>query len=309
MTALRVATRGSRLALAQTRCVVEALRRHEPDLEIETVIVSTHGDRDRTTALDRLNAVGVFTKQVEQALRDGRAEIAVHSFKDLPSEAARGLTIAAIPERLWAPDVLVAREPLAGLEALAAGATVGTSSPRRRALLAAMRDDLNILPVRGNVPTRIAKVDRGEFDVVVLARAGLERLGLAERISAVLDPMVFVPAPAQGALAVQCRTDDAATRNLARRIDHGPTRTVVLAERQVLAGLHPGCHAPIGVYARFEADDTMRLIGFLADPDARRPIRREVAGPAKDAEGLASRLVEAILTAGGADILKTLENA
>lgn len=307
MSRLRFATRGSELALAQTGSVIEALRAVHAGLEAETVVVRTTGDRDRTTALWKMGEVGVFTAQVEQALLDGRADVAVHSFKDMPTEATAGLTVAAVPERRWPEDALVALGRLQSLDDLGVGARVGTSSPRRIALLRSMRPDLTIEPVRGNVPTRLRKVDAGQLDAVVVARAGLERLGVGERISLILDPTWFVPAPAQGALAVQCRSDDRRTVEWLGALEHGPTRQVVAAERAVLAGLHPGCHAPVGVHAALETDGTMRIRAFLADTEGRNVIRKEMQGPAARGREIAREMVEQILAEGGREILRAME--
>jgi len=305
---LRVATRGSDLALAQSGRVTAALRAAHPGLEIEVVTIKTAGDRDRASALWKMPGMGFFTTQVEQALLEGRADVAVHSFKDMPTQPTPGLTLTAISRRRWPEDAVVAQGRLESLDALPAGAVVGTSSPRRIALMRTLRPDMRIEPIRGNVPTRLRKVDKGHVDAVIVARAGLERLGMADRISLVLDPTVFTPAAAQGALAIQCRADDAKTAGLLRAVDDGPTRVLVEAERAVLAGLHPGCHAPVGVYAAFEGEGTMRIWAFLADMEAERVIRKELCGPTETAGQMAQEMIRQILDAGGAEILESMGN-
>lgn len=299
---IRIATRGSALALAQTQLVGNALRQ-QAGVEIEVVTISTAGDRDRVSPLWTMSGTGFFTTQVEQALLEGAADVAVHSFKDLPTEMTPGLTIAAVPPRARPEDVMVASGEANSLETLPYGATVGTSSPRRTALLRHARPDLNIQLIRGNVETRLSKVASGQYDATVLARAGLDRLGLSENISCVLDADGFVPAPAQGALAVQCRSDDAALQALLKQIDHRPTAIAVGAERRVLSALHPGCHAPVGIHAIL-ADATLAVTAFVADVMAARVIKESARGPADDAGAVADILIEKLMTAGVEKILE-----
>ncbi|MBN1815964.1 MAG: hydroxymethylbilane synthase [Sedimentisphaerales bacterium] len=307
MKTIRVATRSSDLALAQSGQVIDALRDAHPHLEIEVVKVTTKGDQDRTTALWKLPGMGFFTNQVEQALLEDRAEVAIHSYKDMPSRITEGLTIAAIFERRWPEDVLVAHGMIASLDDLPAGAKIGTSSPRRIALLRTVRHDLNIEILRGNVPTRLARVQEGLLDAIILARAGLERLGLSNRISLILDPAIFTPAPAQGALAIQCKDDDIETRELLQAVNHEPTRLAVETERAVLAGLHPGCHAPVGVYAKRETNGILHMTAFLADTEGKTMIRREMRGKTENGQDMAKKIVQQILDAGGDAILQAME--
>ncbi len=233
--AVRLATRQSALALAQTRLVADALRRAWPGLEVELVPVVTEGDRRRDVATTELGGKGVFTAAVQQAVLDGSADLAVHSAKDLPALQTPGLVLAAVPERADPRDVLVAREPVSGLDDLAPGASVGTGSPRRVALLRWLRPDLEVRPIRGNVDTRLRKARSGDVDAVVLAAAGLGRLGLGDELTAPLDPELFTPAPGQGSLAVEAREDDTRVLGLASAITHRPSRVALRAERTFLA--------------------------------------------------------------------------
>lgn len=306
MRSLTVATRGSRLALAQAEIVITALKNAQPDIDFKIDTISTKGDRAKSTALWQLNGFGFFTRQVEEALLGGRADLAVHSFKDMPTEQTEGVRIAAVSERLFPQDCVVSSQPVSSLDDFGPGAKIGTSSFRRIAQIRHLRGDLTTTGIRGNVETRLAKLEAGQVDAVVLARAGLERLGLAEKISFSFDPQEFIPAPAQGALAVQTRTDDPQTTKLVGSIDHGPTRLTVLAERKVLARLHPGCHAPVGVFARIIGSDIM-ITGFAANIDGSVFLRREVKGPVEQSEILAERLADELIKDGAAKILEALE--
>jgi len=292
MATLRIATRGSRLALVQTGLVGDSLRAAHSDLTIEVVEVHTEGDRDRATPLRVLGGRGVFVKAVEDALLDGRADVAVHSLKDVPTEDVPGLTIAAVPERADPRDVLVASEGRS-LAALPAGARVGTSSRRRAALLRAMRPDLVIGEVRGNVETRIAKVRDGGLDGVILAAAGLQRLGRLADATQFFEAMEFLPAPGQGALGIQCRTDDEAIRSLLAPLDDVSTHAAVDAERGVLEALGSGCSLPVGAYATVDGE-LLALRGMLAADDDALPNFGDATGAVSEAaligRGLGERL-------------------
>ena len=304
---LRIATRGSALALAQTQLVADAISQQCPELEIEIKTVSTAGDRDRISPLWKMAGTGFFTTQVEQALVEGQADIAVHSFKDLPTEMNDALVIGAILPRQFPEDVVVTSCDASSIQALPADAVIGTSSPRRTALLRRIRSDLNIQLIRGNVETRLGKVEAGDYDAIVLAWAGLERLNLSDKISFVLDPNVFVPAPAQGALAVQCRRDDAVMLSVLQGIDDAQTRVTVSAERAVLSALHPGCHAPVGVYATLR-DEIIEIRGFVSDILAAEFIMEQVSGLAVNVDDLAATLIEKLMSAGAEEILKGYQN-
>jgi hydroxymethylbilane synthase len=257
---LKLGTRGSDLALAQAHWTAGALR--NAGCEIEIVTISTAGDRSQAPSFGSIGPQGVFVTEIEQALSAKQVDIAVHSYKDLPTAPPAGLTVAAVPTRVDAADYLLVRKDayagLAnGLLPLQAGASVGTSSARRQAWLRHFRGDINILPLRGNVPTRVRRLASGDYDAIVLAHAGIERLResgdtldalLADIEMIRLDPALFVPAPAQGALALQCRTDEAAVRDLLSALDHPPSRQAVTAERGLLALAEGGCDAAFGAY-------------------------------------------------------------
>lgn len=252
------------LARTQTDWVAGRLR--AAGVEVTVEVVSTLGDRRHDVPVSRLGGDGVFVRELEHALIEGRIDVAVHSLKDLPTAETAGLTLACIPERASPFDAVVGRTSpmLAGLRR---GAVVGTSSVRRVAQLRRLRDDLDIVPLRGNVDTRLRRLDAGDFDAVILAAAGLERLALAARITEFLKPPSFWPAVSQGALAVQARVDDEDSCHSVRVLDHAPTRAAIVAERQMLARLAGGCLAPIGGWARLEGDELV-LGGGVFEPEA-----------------------------------------
>jgi hydroxymethylbilane synthase len=280
---LRVATRGSALARWQAERVVELL-----GIEAEYVIVSTKGDEHRDVPIHAMGGTGVFVKEVEQVVLDGRAEVAVHSAKDLPSETAAGLVLAAVPERADPRDALVGRP----LDEIPTGGRVGTGSVRRKAQLAALRPDLGFAELRGNIPTRLEKA--AGFDAVVLAAAALDRLGLFDRIAERLDPSVVLPQVAQGALAVECRAGDDRTRGLLAGIDDPAARAAVTAERAYLAALGGGCDLPCGALAEADGDGALRLEALLASLDGRIVLRTRVEGRDPEAVGAeaARRIVD-----------------
>jgi hydroxymethylbilane synthase len=268
MTRLVYATRRSPLALAQCRAFCAALRATAPDLELVEEQVVTSGDRIQDRPLSEVGGKGLFVKEIEEALLERRADFAVHSIKDVPGLLPPGLILACIPARADARDVLVAPRHQT-LAALSPGARVGTSSLRRMVALKRIRPDLNLLPVRGNVDTRLRKVDAGEFDAIVLARAGLVRLGLEARATEVLSPEQSLPAVGQGALGVECREADEATRAILSAMHDRPTAICVAAERGVLIALEGDCKTPIAAHAE-RIDVRLRLRAFIADPDGSR---------------------------------------
>jgi hydroxymethylbilane synthase len=283
MRPLRVATRGSALARWQAERIVELL-----GVEAEYVIVSTRGDERRDVPIHAMGGTGVFVKEVEQAVLDGRAGVAVHSAKDLPAETSPELVLAALPERGDPRDALVGRP----LDQIPTGGLVGTGSVRRRAQLAALRPDLGFAELRGNIPTRLEKADG--FDAVVLAAAALDRLGLADRIAERVDPSVVLPQVGQGALAVECRVDDVGTRELLAGVDDAGVRAAVTAERAYLAELGGGCNLPCGALAEAGADGSLRLEALLGSLDGRISLRARVDGHDPGAVGVeaARRLVD-----------------
>ena len=306
MIVLTVATRGGALAMAQTKFVAASLQRIHPGLEIKVHEVTTRGDRDRRTALWNLKDTGFFTSQLEDALIAGEADFAVHSLKDLPTEEREGLTITAVFDRNFVEDCLVSASPVESLEQLPKGAKIGTSSLRRAAQLRHLRADLEPAPLRGNVQTRLKKLDTGEFDAVLLARAGLERLGLGDKIAFVFDPAVFIPAPAQGALGIQTRAHDDKTNEIIASIDDQAARTTAMAERRILTTMQCGCHAPVGAYAKITAGK-VKIHAFICDLQGQNYIARSTTGPTRDAESLAEQLAHELLDAGGAEILAALK--
>jgi len=306
MKLLTVATRGGKLAIAQTGIVISALKKIYPALQIETKKITTTGDRDRRTALWNLKDSGFFTSQVADALLAGKADFAVHSFKDLPTRPREGLTIAAVCERQFAEDCLIATDPADSIEQLRQSAKIGTSSLRRAAQLKHLREDLKPTSIRGNVLTRVRRLEEGKFDAIILARAGIERLGLAKKISFCFDTEQFIPAPAQGALVVQTRTDDAPICKLIAALDDEKARTITFAERQVLTTMQCGCHAPVGAFAKIDGDD-MEITAFISDLQGQNFIRRRIKGPAAQAGKLAKKLASQLLHAGGTEILDDLQ--
>ena len=308
MKRLRIATRPSRLALAQASLAADLLRKTSPDVEISIVEVASAGDRDTQDFLHKSPSVGFFTTEVEEALLDHRADIAVHSLKDLPTAANPALVIAAIPKREEVCDVVISSSALTSLTELPKGSRVGTSSLRRMAQLLHARPDLNIVPIRGNVETRIAKMDKGDYDAIVLAAAGLKRLRLENRISLRLRPDEFMVAPGQGALAVQTRAHDGEVTALVAGIDHRSTHLVVAAEREVLSALHGGCSIPLGVYSALEGE-TLRLSAILASPDGKDFVRASVAGVLTDGIALARELAAKLTSSATPAILACLKPA
>jgi hydroxymethylbilane synthase len=306
MNVLTVATRGGDLAIAQTRLIISALRKTCPDLQIKIKKITTKGDRDKSTALWDLKNAGFFTSQVEDALLSGQADFAVHSFKDLPTQQRKGLILTAVCERTFPEDCLIANDSVGSIRQLSQSARIGTSSLRRAAQIRHLRADLKPAPIRGNVPTRIKLLQQGKFDAIILARAGVERLGLGRKISLCFDPENFIPAPAQGALAVQTRIDDPATTELIAAIDDKKLRTITFAERRVLAAMQCGCHAPVGAFAKIVGND-MDICAFISDLEAKNFIRRRLTGPAADADNLAEKIANELLNADGREILEKLE--
>ncbi|MBV9592172.1 MAG: hydroxymethylbilane synthase [Actinobacteria bacterium] len=297
---LRVGTRVSALARAQTGHVIEAL-----GVATEIVPVVTLGDRS-AAAVDQLGGTGVFTSALRDALLAGEIDVAVHSYKDLPTAPAQGIVLAAVPRREDPRDALVARDGLS-LGELPPGARVGTGSPRRAAQLRALGLGLEVVPVRGNVDTRLGKVGAGELDAVVLALAGLRRLGRANQATEILDPIQVLPAPAQGALAIECRAGDEAALAAVSGLDDAGSRATVAAERSLLAALEAGCSAPVGAQAELvEGDDgelDVFLRGSVTAIDGSDAVRLSGTGPVHDAEGVGRRLAAELIAAGATTMM------
>lgn len=298
---LRIATRQSLLALWQAEYVKARLEALHTDLSVELVTMVTKGDKILDTPLAKIGGKGLFVKELESAMLEGRADIAVHSMKDVPMEFPQGLGLAVICERENPTDAFVSNT-FAHLDDLPEGAVVGTSSLRREVQLRERRPDLIIKSLRGNVQTRLGKLDAGDYDAIILASAGLIRLKLEERIRYRIPAEESLPAGGQGAVGIECRMDDEATRALIEPLNHSDTATRVLAERALNRRLEGGCQVPIGCYAELEGDQIW-LRGLVGRPDGTRVLRDEIRGASSEAESLGIRLAERLLAAGADTIL------
>jgi hydroxymethylbilane synthase len=298
---LRIGTRGSTLALWQARSVSEMLRRI-CGMESELVIVKTSGDKFQQTSFSQIGTKGVFIKELEDALLDCRVDLAVHSMKDVPTEIPAELTIAAICKREDVRDALLSSSG-ATLAQLPRGARVGTSSLRRQSQLLHVRNDLQILELRGNVDTRIEKLRRGDYDAIVLAKAGLDRLGLAAGISEVLPASVSLPAAGQGAISLESRADDSATLAALAELNDADTRSGVEAERAALACLEGGCQVSIGVWGRVEEGSLVLEVAVLS-PDGAERMYEKRSGPPANAKDIGTAIAEKLLARGAGELLK-----
>jgi hydroxymethylbilane synthase len=301
---VRIATRGSALALAQSGAVASAL---EAALGCETELVPlvTSGDRLVDASLAAVGGKGLFVKEIEEALLDGRADLAVHSAKDLPAQVHAGLALAAFPRRADARDALVGRAPGAKLAALRQGARVGTGSARRASQLHALRPDLEVVPLRGNVDTRLRRLVERDLDAIVLACAGLERLGLADVIQERIDPALLLPAVGQGTLALQTRAG-AALEKQVQALDDATTRACLAAERAFLVALEGDCNVPLAAFAETSGDGRLRLRGLVASPDGKALVRSEQWAGLAEAELAGRRAADEVRAAGGDAILAAL---
>ena len=300
---LRIGTRGSKLALTQTRWVQSWLTQQWPGLAVELTTIHTSGDRFVDQPLSAIGGKGLFVKEIEEALSAGTIDCAVHSMKDVPNELAEGLVIAAVPEREDVRDVLIARNA-GGLRELPKGARVGTSSLRRMALILAARPDIQVGSLRGNVDTRLRKLDTGDVDAIVLAAAGLRRFGIARPEAKSFDPEEFIPAIGQGALAIECRDDDVA--ELLAPLDHTETHVAVTAERAFLKQVGGSCRTPLAAYATLNGD-AVTLRALIASPDGRQVVRGLRTGAVSAAAELGRALGSELLDQGGSEILQALE--
>ena len=293
------ATRPSALARWQTQSVISKLKAQWPDLTCTETIITTQGDRVLDKPLPEIGGKGLFTYELELAILEGRVDAAVHSLKDLPTEDAPELIVNIYPQRADVRDVWICPQGY-HLDDLPAGSVVGTSSTRRSALLLAYRPDLKVKPIRGNVDTRIRKAVDGQYDAIILAAAGVNRLGLDEHITQYLPFDVMLPAPGQGALGIQYRAGDAETQQYLKAIDHIPTRLAVTAERAFLGALGGGCSLPVGAFAIVDGD-TIQLQGVIAAPDGSRVLR--VSDSDTDAQSLGKTLAQKSLAEGAGDLL------
>ncbi|MEK6321847.1 MAG: hydroxymethylbilane synthase [Acidobacteriota bacterium] len=301
---ITIGTRGSLLALWQTNWVKAQIEKRHPGIEVEIRVISTKGDRVLDVSLPKLGeqGKGLFTKELEDAIFDHRVDLAVHSLKDLPTELPAGLHIGAICEREDARDALVARGAIKSVGELPQRAVIGTSSLRRQAQLLAVRPDLVIEPIRGNVDTRLRKLDEGAFDAIVLAAAGLHRLGHADRITEYLSEELMLPAVGQGALAIETRADDSRIDEIIHALDHQATRLACRSERAFLKGLGGGCLVPIAAHATID-DDVMTLSGLVASPDGSELVRDQRSSLSRDADLLGRQLADELLARGAGRIL------
>ncbi|HMP51352.1 MAG TPA: hydroxymethylbilane synthase [Candidatus Melainabacteria bacterium] len=305
---VRIGTRASKLALMQTELVAGRLQGIDPTLDVEVVKITTGGDKNRSVPIVNLGGTGVFVKELEDALMNKEVDLVVHSLKDMPTESHESLTIVAVLNREDPRDVLVSREHRQ-LSELTPGSKVATSSRRRLAQLKALRKDLEFIDIRGNVPTRVEKMDSGAADAIVLASAGLTRLAMADRITHYFEENECTPAAGQGALAVQCRADDRKLVETLSLLDETAVRKEISAERAFLKVLGGGCSVPIGARAKLEADDTLLLTGCVASLDGSRIVREtlSVKGAKIDAEALGRELAELILATPARQILEELK--
>ena len=301
MQRIRIATRKSALALWQAEFVKAELLKHHPELTVELVPMSTQGDKILDTPLAKIGGKGLFVKELETAMLEDRADIAVHSMKDVPVEFPDGLMLSTICEREDPRDAFVSNQ-FRSIAELPPGAVVGTSSLRRQCQLKAQRPDLQVRDLRGNVNTRLAKLDNGEFAAIILAAAGLLRLGFAERIAGYLPVDQSLPANGQGAVGIECRTSDQRVQALLAPLEHGITRNCVLAERAMNRRLQGGCQVPIGAFAT-QHGEQITLRGLVGSLDGSEIIRDQVQGPASSAEALGQQLAERLLAAGAGKIL------
>lgn len=302
MKRLRIGSRGSVLAQWQANFVRERLAQLA-GVEAEIILIKTSGDRFQQANVNQIGLKGVFIKELEDALLDARVDLAVHSMKDVPTEIPSGLTFPAICKREDVRDALVGHDKGASLAGLPQGARVGTSSLRRQSQLRYFRPDLKLLELRGNVDTRLKKVESGDYDAIVLAKAGLDRLGWSAKISEVIPTEISLPAVGQGALGIEARAEDRSVLDLLARLDHAETRAAITAERALLAKLEGGCQVPLGAWGRME-DGQMHLDAAVLSPDGAECIRMHAASSADKAESLGRDLAHNLLAAGADKILR-----
>ncbi|MEB3299671.1 MAG: hydroxymethylbilane synthase [Candidatus Sericytochromatia bacterium] len=301
---IRVGTRGSLLATTQTGQAMVRVAAVQPGLEVVTEIIRTTGDIRTDVPLAEVGGDGLFVKELDRALREGRIDVAVHSLKDLPTAAPEGLVLAAVLPREDARDALISANGQS-LGELSSGARLGTGSTRRQAQLALIGTDWHVTGLRGNVDTRLAKLQEGAFEAILLACAGLDRLGRSDVITERLSFLQMLPAPGQGAVVIQCREEDRELRDILAKVEDGPTRASVTAERALLACLHGGCSIPLGALGRVRGD-RMELDAFLGMPDGSDHVRASWTGPSAKPEALGEALAERLLAAGGRAILERL---
>ncbi|MGD9016256.1 MAG: hydroxymethylbilane synthase [Desulfobacterales bacterium] len=302
---IHIGTRGSQLALWQANWVKDTLKRHHPGIHVELTVIKTKGDKILDVPLAKVGGKGLFVKEIEEALLDGRIDLAVHSMKDMPSDIPEGLAIGAVPARENPKDALIAASA-SGLSGLPEGAVIGTSSLRRGSQILHIRPDLRIRPLRGNLDTRLRKLDTGDFDAIILAAAGVRRLGLASRITELLEEQIMLPAVGQGALCVEIRQNDPRVHPLIAPLEDWDTRCAVTAERSFLHRLEGGCQVPIAGHASVDGDE-VELTGLVADLSGQTVIKSMARGPVVNAGALGLKLAETLLDRGAKTILNDLQ--
>lgn len=305
---IRIATRSTPLALSQTNLIKESLLQLFPNLSIEVIPMSTSGDRWLNQSLAKIGGKGAFVKELEEALLEKRADIAVHSIKDIPAELPSGLILAVVTQRGAVHDVLISNHP-GRFKDLPSNAIIGTSSLRRAAQIKALRSDLNIYPLRGSVNSRLKKLKDGLCDAIVLAYAGLERLQMDIPIAEHYDPNEFIPAIGQGALGIECRADDEVILSYIQKLEHASTRFCITAERALSAQLGGHCHMPLAGYAKLNAEKQLELRAFLGSPEGTPMYYAHVIAPVTQAEAVGQHAAEILLRQGGAEILNALKPA
>ncbi len=301
---IKIGTRGSQLALWQANWVKSALEKINDSLTVELTIIKTKGDKILDVPLAKVGGKGLFVKEIEEALLTEKIDLAIHSMKDMPSELPDGLCIGAIPERETPNDVLLSGKNLC-LSDLPQGATVGTSSLRRSSQLMRVRPDIHIVPLRGNIDTRIKKLKSGQMDAIILAAAGVKRLNFQDEITEYIEPSIMLPAVGQGALCIEIRKNDARISELTSRLDDHTTRVTVLGERAFLHRLEGGCQVPIAAHGKLEHQE-LSITGLVADLDGTKIIKETLKGPEESFERLGIELAEQLLKKGAGDILEKL---
>lgn len=300
-----IGTRGSQLALWQANWVKTSLIEKHPGLSVDLLIIKTKGDKITDVPLAKVGGKGLFVKEIEEAISDRRVDLAVHSMKDMPADIPEGLCISAVPERESPEDVLISKHGLL-LSQLPKGARIGTSSLRRSAQIKHLRPDAEIVSLRGNLDTRLKKLETENFDAIILAAAGVKRLGLEARITQYLDAAMMLPAVGQGALCIESRKDDSEVLPIIAALDHPPTRTVVMGERAFLNRLEGGCQVPIAAHGKIE-NNRFVISGLVSDIDGKTIVRDTISGSLSESESVGIQLAEMLLSRGAGQILDTLK--
>jgi hydroxymethylbilane synthase len=302
---VKIGTRGSRLALWQANWVKSALMQQHPEISVDIEIIKTTGDKILDVPLAKVGGKGLFVKEIEEALRDGRVDLAVHSMKDMPADVPEGLRIGAVPAREIPNDILISRSGN-GLCDLPQGARIGTSSLRRAAQVLAIKPNFTIIPLRGNLDTRIKKLDSDRLDAIVLAAAGVKRLNLADKITQYLDVKLMIPAVGQGALCIEIRDNDPEIASLVSCLDHFETNRVVTAERAFLKKLEGGCQVPVAAHGEIQ-NEKLNITGMVAELDGSAVIKHQVSGPVSESERIGAELAQNLIDRGAGEILARLK--